>query len=242
MSKVKGVLLCGGEGTRLYPLTSVTNKHLQRIGKKLMVDYPFEKLIEAGITDIHVIVGGEHWPPVVKYLGSGADRGVNISYSIQDQPGGIAQAIGLARTFAGQDKICVILGDNLFDMSLRNSVKAFEQSQQESEAVLFTTHSDNPSRFGVLVREESGEPIKIIEKPSEPPSNEIVTGIYMYTPDVFDAIRTIKPSARGEMEVSDLNQWYLQKRAASAVKIEGHWQDCGTFETLHSAERKVNGA
>ena len=244
---VKGVLLCGGEGTRLHPLTLVANKHLQRIGRKVMVDYPFEKLIEAGIAQIHVIVGGEHWPPVIKYLGSGHERGVDISYSIQDRPGGIAEAVSLARTFAGEDKVCVVLGDNLFDMSLRPWVKYFGASEKDSEAVLFSKRVKDPQRFGVLLRssEDSSQPVDIIEKPSDPPSDEILTGVYMFTPDVFDIIKTCRPSERGELEITDVNRKYIQKGVTTVVQMEGRWTDCGTFETLQQAERMVsewNGA
>jgi glucose-1-phosphate thymidylyltransferase len=240
MSEVKGVLLCGGEGTRLYPLTKVANKHLQRIGKKVMLDYPFEKMIEAGIKKFHIIVGGENWAQVPKYLGSGKDRGVDISYSIQDKAGGIAEAIGLAETFAGNDKILTILGDNLFDMSLRTEVKLFAESDNPSESKLFSRRVKDPSRFGVLTRNETGQLKDIVEKPKEYLSDEILTGIYMYTPDVFDIIRTIQPSARGELEVSDLNRWYIQGGCASVVDMTGNWTDCGTFESLAEAERIVS--
>ena len=237
--KVKGVLLCGGEGTRLYPLTSVINKHLQRIGRKMMVDYPFEKMIEAGIEDIHVIVGGEHWASVVKYLGSGRDRGVNVSYSIQDKAGGIAEAIGLARAFAGNDKICVLLGDNIFDMSLRYYVKDFGDSKEVSEAWLFSTVVETPERFGVLIRDTNDKPVDIIEKPNPAPSKEILVGAYFYTPDVFDIIKTCRPSARGELEVTDLNRWYIKNGKAQIAKMNGRWTDCGSFETLAIAEKMI---
>ena len=236
---MKGILLCGGEGTRLYPLTSVVNKHLQRIGRKMMVDYPFEKMVEAGIQDIHVIVGGEHWASVVKYLGSGRDRGVNISYSIQDKAGGIAEAIGLARIFAGNDKVCVILGDNLFDMSIRIFVNTFRESHLESEAFLFSTEVDKSERFGVLIRNGEGKPIDIIEKPNPAPSKEILAGIYFYTPDVFDIIKTCRPSARGELEVTDLNRWYIRNGKAQIINMTGRWTDCGTFKTLAIAEKMI---
>lgn len=238
--KVKGVLLCGGEGTRLYPLTSVINKHLQRIGRKMMVDYPFEKMIEAGIEDIHVIVGGEHWASVVKYLGSGRERGVNVSYSIQDKAGGIAEAIGLAKVFAGNDKVCILLGDNLFDMSLRYYVKDFGESKELSEAWLFSIEAEKPERFGVLIRDGEGNPIDIIEKPNPAPSKEVLVGAYFYTPDVFDIIKTCRPSARGELEVTDLNRWYVKNGKAKITKMQGRWTDCGSFETLAIAEKMVS--
>jgi len=239
MGEVKGVLLCGGEGTRLHPLTKVANKHLQRIGRKVMLDYPLEKMIEAGINKFHIIVGGENWSQVVKYCGSGKDRGIDISYSIQDQAGGIAEAIGLAKTFAGNDKICVILGDNMFDQSIRVNVKEFDECGFPSQAVLFTRRVDDPSRFGVLVRNKVGQPSDVIEKPKTDHGNEIITGIYMFTPDVFDIIKTIQPSARGELEVSDLNRWYVQGGCSKVVDLKGNWTDCGTFESLNEAERIV---
>lgn len=236
MQEVKGVLLCGGEGTRLYPLTKVANKHLQRVGKKVMVDYPFEKLLEAGITKIHVIVGGENWSQVVKYLGSGKDRGVEISYSIQDKAGGIAEALSLAKVFAGDDKVCVILGDNLFDQSLREAVKDFQASTKKSEAVVFTKKTLTPERFGILYRDEAGQPIDIVEKPKDGKSDEAVTGIYMYTPDVFDIIKTIQPSQRGEYEITDVNRRFLKNGNLFSWQMEGRWTDCGTHETLKLAE------
>jgi len=239
MPNVKGILLCGGEGTRLYPLTSVLNKHLQRIGRKFMLDYPFEKMIEAGITDIHVIVGGEHWASVVKYLGSGRDRGVNVSYSIQDKAGGIAEAIGLARTFAGNDKVCAILGDNLFDLNLRPFVKAFAEDSDPSKAFLFSAEVDKPEKFGVLIRDPEGNAVDIIEKPNPAPSKEVLIGVYFYTPDVFDIIKTCRPSARGELEVTDLNKRYVKNGCAVINKITGRWTDCGSFETLEIAEKMV---
>jgi len=239
MSEVKGVLLCGGDGTRLYPLTKVANKHLQRIGRKVMLDYPFEKMIEAGINKFHVIVGGENWAQVPKYLGSGKDRGIDISYSIQDKAGGIAEAIGLAQTFAGNDKICVILGDNLFDQSIRTEVKLFQECEFPSQCVLFTRRVKDPQRFGVLVKNEAGQAIDIIEKPTEDYGDEIITGIYMFTPDVFDIIKTIQPSARGELEVSDLNRWYVQSGFVKIEALNGNWTDCGTFESLEQAEKII---
>lgn len=239
MKKVKGIILAGGEGTRLHPLTKVTNKHLQRIGRKLMIDHPYEKLIEAGITDIHVIVGGENWAQVVKYLGSGKERGVNISYSIQDQAGGIAEALSLARVFAGNDKVCVILGDNLFDISLRSYIKVFSESPVESECYLFTKEVIDPQRFGVLYRDgdnPDSSPVDIIEKPVSPRSHEAVAGIYFYTHDVFDIIKTVRPSERGEMEISDVNRWYVKNSVCIPIKMSGRWTDCGTHETLKMAE------
>jgi len=221
----------------LYPLTKVANKHLQRVGRKVMVDYPFEKLLEAGITKIHVIVGGENWSQVVKYLGSGKDRGVEISYSIQDKAGGIAEALSLAKVFAGNDKVAVILGDNLFDISLRDYVRSFRESVKPSEAVVFTKETTTPERFGILYRDDAGKPTGIIEKPMDGKSKEAVTGIYFYTPDVFDIIKTIRPSERGEFEITDVNRFYLRNGNLATVKMHGKWTDCGTHETLRLAEQ-----
>jgi glucose-1-phosphate thymidylyltransferase len=237
MQECRGILLCGGEGTRLYPLTRVANKHLLRIGKRVMVDYVYDKFLEAGISKLHVVCGGENWAQVPKYLGSGKDRGVEISYSIQDKAGGIAEALSLCKVFAGSDKVCVILGDNLFDISLREYVKDFAADDKKSQAYIFTSETKTPERFGILYRGDAGLPTDIIEKPVDGNSSEAVAGIYMYTQDVFDIIKTIRPSARGELEVTDVNRFYLKSGNLKAIKMDGKWTDCGTWESLKLAEQ-----
>jgi len=236
---MKGIILAGGSGTRLRPLTIATNKHLLRIGKSPMIEYPLSRLIEAGIDNIHVVTGGENYQGVVKYLGSGSRWGVRITYSIQDEAGGIAQALALAEPFVDGDKMVVILGDNIFETSLRNYVEDFKESPVQSEAVLFFQKSDTPHRFGVLKFEQS-RVVDVIEKPKDPPSNKILTGIYMYTPDVFKIIGTLKPSGRGEYEISDVNRYYIKGQSALFAELEGSWTDCGTFETLMKAEFQVD--
>jgi len=236
--KVKGVLLAGGEGTRLRPLTLGVNKHLLRVGKFPMIQYPLTRMMEAGIKDIHVVTGGENYQGVVKYLGSGKKFGVRISYSIQDEAGGIAQALALAEPFIHDEKMVVILGDNVFDMDLKEEVKDFENDTHNCRAVLFTQTSDTPHRFGVI-KYKDGEVCDILEKPKVAPSKEIVTGIYMYTPEVFQVIRTLKPSKRGEYEITDVNRIYIQTKLLKIVKMRGNWTDCGTFETLMKAEMQV---
>jgi len=238
---IKGVLLAGGEGTRLRPLTIATNKHLLRVGKLPMIQHPLSKMIEAGIVDIHVVTGGENYQGVVKYLGSGSQWGVKISYSIQDNAGGIAEALGLARAFIGDDRMLVILGDNVFTMSLKKQVAEFRDNMAECKAILFVDKSDTPNRFGVLKYDRGGNIVDILEKPKKAPSRDIVTGIYMYTPDVFQVIKTLKPSGRGELEITDVNRTYIQTKRLKIVHMSGDWTDCGTFDTLLKAESQVSG-
>jgi len=237
---MKGVLLCGGEGSRLRPLTYSVNKHLIRIGDRPMVEYPLKKMIEAGIKNIHVIVGGENYPAVIKYLGSGARWGIRFTYSIQDRPGGIAEALGMAEPFVRDDKMMVVLGDNIFDMDMRKWVEEFDLLNLPRMAFLFSVTSEHPERFGVLKSDFDGV-IDIIEKPKEPPSNQIVTGIYFYTPDVFDIIKSLKPSERGELEITDVNRFYIKYRLFKLIRHIGNWTDCGTFDSLKAAEIQVGG-
>ena len=256
---MKGILLAGGDGTRLRPLTHSVNKHLLRIGMCPMIEYPLMAMITAGIEDIHVVTGGENYQGVVKYLGSGSKWGARISYSIQDRPGGIAQALSLAEPFVGNDDMLVILGDNVFDMELKECIEIFKKKEGSPfngiksamiKTALFSCYSDTPQRFGVLKFETAGAndypyaegsmmPVDVIEKPKDPPSNAIVTGIYMYRSDVFDVIRTLKPSDRGELEITDVNRRYIKAKQALIVTMDGEWTDCGTFETLMAAEEQV---
>lgn len=241
MSKIKGVLLCGGEGTRLRPLTYATNKHLVRVGTKPMIDYPLYKMLEAGIDNIHVVTGGENYQGVVKYLGSGSRWGIRITYSIQDASGGIAQALSLAEPFVDKSKCLVILGDNIFNANIKYVVETFANDQEKESAVLFRQSSKTPERFGVLQYNDQGIVQDIVEKPKVPPSNDILVGIYMYTPDVFDKIRSIKPSGRGELEITDVNREYVKRKTAHVFDLAGEWTDCGTFDTLLKAEKQVVG-
>jgi len=238
---MKGVLLCGGDGTRLRPLTLAVNKHLIKVGNMPMVEYPLRAMVKSGIKDIHVVTGGENYPGVVKYLGSGRNWGVNITYSIQDKAGGIAEALGMAETFVGGNNCLVILGDNLFDADLAPFVKDFDEEYGEPEqAMLFAKASETPERFGVLAY-ENGKLVDVIEKPKDPPSHLILVGIYIYTPDIFKKIKFLRRSDRGELEITDANRLYIQKGLAQVVTLGGYWTDCGTFETLKQAERYVDG-
>ena len=235
---MKGVLLCGGEGTRLRPFTEVVNKHLIRVHTLPMSEYPLLKMIEAGIEDILIVSGGENFAAVVKYFGSGKKWNVTITHAIQDSAGGIAQALGLAKHFVGRDKVLVILGDNLFNMSLRNEVKSFNEAVIY-KALLFSITSETPERFGVLKFDKQGNVVDVIEKPTTYVSDCILSGIYMYTSHVFDVISQITPSHRNELEITDVNSYYIRDGSAKVVKMSGWWTDCGKIETLLKAEELI---
>ena len=226
---MKGVVLAGGTGSRLLPLTKVTNKHLLPVGSVPMLWHPVWKLKQAGIEEILIVTGTEHMGDVVGCLGSGKDFGCRFTYKVQDEAGGIAQALGLAENFAAGDKICVILGDNIFQKDLRSDVEAFEL-QGKGARILLKPVLD-PQRYGVAVLE--GDWVTgIEEKPLIPKSNLSVTGIYFYDGTVFDIIRSVKPSGRGEMEITDVNNTYIARREMSHGNLEGWWTDAGTFPSL----------
>ncbi len=229
---MKGIVLAGGSGSRLYPLTKVTNKHLLPVGEIPMIYHPIGKLLEAGITEILIVTGLEHMGHVVGLLGSGTRFGCEFSYKVQDEAGGIAQALGLAKRFAFGDRIVVILGDNIFEDSITEYVKNF--SVQKAGARIILKEVQDPERFGVA--ELDGERvIGIEEKPSEPKTNLAVTGIYMYDADIFEIIRNIKPSDRGEMEITDVNNAYIERGSLAFDIFKGWWTDAGTFDSLHHA-------
>jgi glucose-1-phosphate thymidylyltransferase len=233
MQVVKGVVLAGGTGSRLHPLTKVTNKHLLPVGRKPMIYYPIEKLLEAGVEEILIVTGTEHMGAVVSLLGSGRELGCRFTYKVQDEAGGIAQALGLAESFAGQDKLCVILGDNVFQDSIAKAVRAFANAPA-GRAHLFLKRVGDPQRFGVA-EVSGGEIVNIVEKPETPKSDLIVTGVYLYGPEVFGIIKTLQPSARGELEISEVNQDYVERGAAGFDILQGWWTDAGTFESLKRA-------
>ncbi len=235
---MKGVILAGGTATRLMPLTKVTNKHLLPVGNKPMLYHSIEKLVAAGITDIMVVSGLNHLGDVVRSLGSGIDFGCELTYRVQDEAGGIAQALGLARHFCGSDRFVVILGDNIFEDSLAPIVAAF--SAQDKGARLLVKEVSDPERFGVATI-ESGKITQIEEKPSAPQSNMIVTGIYMYDEMVFDFVDQCSPSQRGELEISDVNQFYVKQGCCEFDTLTGWWTDAGTFESLFRANQLVQG-
>lgn len=235
---MRGVILAGGTGSRLYPLTKVTNKHLLPIGKKPMIYYPIERLTEIGITEILIVTGVDHMGDVVNLLGSGKDFGCKFTYKVQDSALGIAHALLLAETFAAGERIVAILGDNIFGASLSEYAKKF--TKQKKGARVLLKEVDDPERFGVAGFTDE-KITSIEEKPKKPKSNYAVTGIYMYDEQVFDIIRGLKPSRRGEYEISDVNAAYLKKGQLDYDILSGWWTDAGTFETLERASLLVEG-
>lgn len=227
---MKGVLLAGGTGSRLYPLTKVTNKHLLPIYNKPMIFYPLSTLIDLGLKEILVVTSIDFCGHISQLLGSGKDFGVQISYKVQDEAGGIAQALSLAEGFACGSSVVVILGDNIFAQKFSNL--SVEQFKSGAKVFLSKTHS--PERFGVA-EIFNRKLVAIEEKPKYPKSNYAVTGLYMYDNTVFDCIRQIKPSSRNELEITDVNNYYIQKNAMSYEFINGEWTDAGTFESLYRA-------
>lgn len=235
---MKGVILAGGNGSRLRPLTAVTNKHLLPIYDRPMIYYPLRTLKDAGITDILVITGTEHAGNIFKLLGSGREFGVKFTYRVQDEAGGLPHAIALAEDFVGHDKFVSINGDNVLSDSIRPFVDEFARGKEEARVLLYETTPDEARKAGVAVME--GEKlVRFVEKPREPPTNWVSIGVYLYTHHVFDAIRTLKPSQRGELEITDLHNIYIQRGTLSASKISGEWLDAGTFDELRRANELV---
>ncbi|MFN4227397.1 MAG: sugar phosphate nucleotidyltransferase [Candidatus Ratteibacteria bacterium] len=230
---MKGIVLAGGLGTRLYPLTKVTNKHLLPVYNKPMIYYPIQTLVDAGIKDILIVTGGNSAGDFLKLLGNGKEFGLShLSFVYQEGERGIADALSLAEHFCEKEKMVVILGDNIIEKSIRKEVEIFER--QEKGARILLKEVENPERFGVPVIED-GKIIKIIEKPKVPPSNYAVTGIYMYDYQVFDIIRTLKPSERGELEITDVNNRYIEMGCLTYGILDGWWTDAGTFDSLLKA-------
>jgi len=233
---LRGVVLAGGTGSRLRPLTKVTNKHLLPVGPKPMIYYPIEKLLGVGIEEILIVTGVEHMGSVVGSLGSGREFGCRFTYKVQDEAGGIAQALGLAENFANGQPLAVILGDNIFQSNLKQHAERF--LLQGGGARLLLKEVTEPERFGVAEIRD-GKVVGVEEKPKSPKSNYAITGIYFYDGEVFDIIRKLKPSGRGELEITDVNNWYIQKRRLSYDFLEGWWTDAGTFESLVRANELV---
>jgi glucose-1-phosphate thymidylyltransferase len=223
---MKGVILAGGTGSRLYPLTKVTNKHLLPVYDKPMIYYPMETLINAGIKDIMIVSGKGHAGHFLELLGSGVDFGVHFTYEIQEKAGGIAQALSLAEDFVDGDSVTVVLGDNIFQDNIKEDVENFKNG-----AKIFLKEVPDAYRFGVA--ELKGEKVvDIEEKPREPKSNFAVTGLYIYDSGVFDVIKTLKPSGRGELEITDVNNYYVNKEVMEYRIFKGFWSDAGTFDSL----------
>jgi glucose-1-phosphate thymidylyltransferase len=235
---MKGVILAGGTGSRLFPLTKVTNKHLLPVGRVPMIYHPVHKLIEAGIDEVLVVTGVEHMGDVVTLLGSGKEFSCRFTYKVQDEAGGIAQALGLAENFAGRDLMCVILGDNVFQDPIAAFVRAFREQKRGARLLLKQVH--DPQRYGVA-EVEGSRVVRIVEKPKKPKSDLAVVGVYFYDSEVFDVIRTLKPSARGELEITDVNNHYLRAGTLQCDRLAGWWTDAGTFDSLHAANELVTG-
>jgi len=234
---MKGVILAGGLGTRLYPLTKVTNKHLLPVYDKPMIYYPLQALINAGIDDILIVTGGNSAGDFLKLLGNGREFGLrHINYTYQEGEGGIAEALRLAEFFAAGEKVCVVLGDNLIEKNIRKAADAFRR--QKGGAKILLKEVPDPHRFGVA--EMKGDHIvSIDEKPKIPKSSYAVIGIYFYDSAVFDIIKTLKPSGRGELEITDVNNRYIEKGLMTFDILDGWWTDAGTFESLHRANTLV---
>ena len=233
---LKGIVLAGGTGSRLMPLTKVTNKHLLPIGQKPMIYYPIEKLTSIGVDQILIVTGVEYMGDVVGLLGSGRDFSCHFTYRVQDEAGGIAQALGLAENFAQGQPSAVILGDNIFQANLKDYADKF--IFQKAGARVLLKQVPSPQRFGVAEISD-GKVISIEEKPKKPKSDYIITGIYFYDAKVFDIIRTLKPSGRGELEISDVNNAYIAKGQLAYDILDGWWTDAGTFESLNKANELV---
>jgi glucose-1-phosphate thymidylyltransferase len=235
---MKGIILAGGSGTRLLPLTKVTNKHLLPVGREPMIFHPVRKLIAAGIRDILVVTGTEHMGDVVGLLGSGREFECEFTYRVQDAAGGIAQALGLARDFARGEKMAVLLGDNIFEDGIGLYVERF--ARQGRGARILLKEVPDPQRYGVA--ELAGERVvRILEKPEQPPSSMAVTGIYFYDDRVFDIITSLKPSGRGELEITDVNNAYIARGEMGFDLLTGYWTDAGTHESLRYATELVLG-
>ena len=223
---MKGVILAGGTGSRLFPLTKVTNKHLLPVYDKPMIYYPLQTLIDAGVEEIMIVSGRGHAGHFLELLGSGEEWGAQFTYQIQEQAGGIAQALGLAERWSRGDSVTVILGDNIFQDKVEDAISSFV-----SGARIFLKEVPDAKRFGVA--ELMGDKVvSIEEKPQKPRSHYAVTGLYIYDSSVFEIIRTIKPSGRGELEITDVNNAYIKKGAMKYTILKGFWTDAGTFDTL----------
>jgi len=234
---MKGIILAGGLGQRLHPLTKVTNKHLLPVYDRPMIHYPLQTLVDAGIHDIMVVTGGKSAGDFLRLLGNGKEFGLqHIHYGYQEGEGGIAAALQEAQFFAGEDELCIFLGDNIIQGSIRQARDAYE-AQGGGARILLKEVSD-PQRFGVPVLED-GRVVRIDEKPDEPASSYAVTGIYFYDAHVWEILRTLVPSGRGELEITDVNNHYIREGRMEYDVLEGWWTDAGTFESLLHANQLV---
>ena len=238
---MKGVVLAGGLGSRLYPLTKITNKHLLPVFDKPMIYYPIQCLVNAGITDILVVTGGNYAGHFLQLLRNGSEFGLRrLGYAYQEGEGGIADALKLAEEFAEGESVCVVLGDNIIEGSIKKAADDFRAQGGGAKILLKEVH--DPERFGVATIDADGKVLKIVEKPKTPETNLAVIGIYMYDADVFDICRTLRPSDRGELEITDVNNEYVRRGTLTSEKLDGWWTDAGTFESLYRSATLVREA
>ncbi len=228
---MKGIILSGGRATRLRPCTKVTSKGLLPIYNRPMIYYPLNTLLKAGITDILIIVGPEHAGQYLNLLGSGAEFGARLTYEIQDEPRGLADAFIIGETFVGNDDVAMILGDNIFADDVSQEIKNFKKG-----AKIFAKTVPDPERFGVVEINSEGKAVSIEEKPKQPKSNLCITGLYVYDNRVISIAKNVKPSERGELEITDLHNWYLREGELEVAMIENEWIDAGTFDSLLEAQ------
>jgi glucose-1-phosphate thymidylyltransferase len=240
---MKGVILAGGSGTRLHPLTRITNKHLLPLYDRPMVTYAVEALVQSGIDELMLVTGGTHAGEFFRLLGNGHDYGIDrLAYGYQEQAGGIADALGLAERFVARDKVCVLLADNIFEDSLRRVVENFQQQEQGARIVLSRVEEDEHLRHLGVAAMEGDRVASIVEKPLAPPSKYAVTGVYFYDEQVWDFLPSLEPSGRGELEITDVNNWYVQNGAMQADVVDGFWGDAGeSIEAYYSVNDFVRG-
>jgi glucose-1-phosphate thymidylyltransferase len=225
---MKGVILAGGSGTRLHPLTRITNKHLLPLYDRPMVTYAVEALVRAGIDEVMLVTGGTHAGEFFRLLGNGHDHGIDrLFYAYQEQAGGIAEAFGLAERFVARDKVCVMLADNVFEHSLRPTVENFSRQPAGARIVLSNVEEDEHLRHLGVARMNGTRVEEIVEKPESPPSTFAVTGVYFYDAQVWDVLPTLTPSGRGELEITDVNNWYVSRGLMEADVVDGFWGDAG---------------
>ena len=240
---MKGVILAGGSGTRLHPLTRITNKHLLPLYDRPMVTYAVEALVQAGIDELMLVTGGTHAGEFFRLLGNGHEYGIDrLAYGYQEQAGGIAEALGLAERFVGGEKACVLLADNVFEQSLRPIVENFERQERGARVVLSRVDEDEHLRHLGVASMNGDRVAQIVEKPSAPPSNFAVTGVYFYDAQVWDVLPTLEPSGRGELEITDVNNWYVRNGDMQADVVGGFWGDAGeSIDAYYAVNDFVRG-
>jgi glucose-1-phosphate thymidylyltransferase len=240
---MKGVILAGGSGTRLHPLTRITNKHLLPLYDRPMVTYAVEALVRAGIDELMLVTGGTHAGEFFRLLGNGHEYGIDrLAYGYQEQAGGIAEALGLAERFVGGDKSCVLLADNIFEHTLRPIVENFERQEHGARIVLSRVDEEEHLRHLGVASMDGDRVAQIVEKPLAPPSNFAVTGVYFYDAQVWEVLPTLEPSGRGELEITDVNNWYVQQGEMQADVVDGFWGDAGeSIDAYYAVNDFVRG-